>query len=166
MVMTPSGAWGGDLVHLEGVGPNFSGGAVLSLKSDDVHQSFLTMDDGSADVFLVTQKGAVQQKILAAGTLNTTYEIDLNAAPLVVVTIDGVTAFSAANFSASLTKGVTVLITASASDRAVTFPANWKWLGLKPTQVASGATGMLSIISTSNADTGIVAAYEVLGTGV
>lgn len=161
---TPGVARSSDLVNLVGVGPNFNG-AVLNLQSDDVGSYLLTAHDGSVDVFTVAQKGGIGQKITAVGTTSGTYEIDLDAAPLVTVTIDNTTAFSSANYSATLAKSVTVLITASGGNRTVTFDANWQWVGLKPATIATGKTGMLSLLSTSGAASGVVAAYELLGTG-
>jgi len=53
---TPAAAFSGDLVHLEGVGPNFNG-SLLNLKSDDANAYLITGHDGSGDVFTVSQSG-------------------------------------------------------------------------------------------------------------
>jgi len=119
----------------------------------------------AAPSWTLTPGGATATKIAALGTLNTTVVINLDTADVQTVALDGNTAFSATGYSATMAKAVTILITASGGNRTVTFDANWKWLGLKPSTIASGATGMLSIFSTSGAASGVVAAYELLGTG-
>jgi len=59
LASTPGSNRSSDLVHFEGVGPNFTGGAVLNLKSNDANQSFLTMDNGSGDLFSWSQAGVM-----------------------------------------------------------------------------------------------------------
>ena len=120
---------------------------------------------GQSAGMAISNVDTVSTIVTALGTLNTTVAINLDTSEVQTVTIDDTTAFSASGYAASTAKTVTLLITASGGNRTVTFDGDWKWLGLKPSTIASGATGMLSILSTSNAATGVVAAYELLGTG-
>lgn len=55
-----------------------------------------------------------------------------------------------------------LVIAADASTRAFTWPAGWKWIGATaPASIAAGKTGVLSLTSTTTADTGMVARWTV-----
>jgi hypothetical protein len=65
--------------------------------------------------------------------------------------------------SGSLANGRTLVLrlVADASQRTLTFPTDWKFLGTKPANIAASKTGVLSLTAfgTTNAD--VVAAYAV-----
>lgn len=57
---------------------------------------------------------------------------------------------------------VELVIAADGSTRAFTWPAGWKWVGsTAPASIAASKTGVLSMISTTTADTGVIARWSV-----
>ena len=56
---------------------------------------------------------------------------------------------------------VTIRITCDATQRTLTFPAGWVFVGTKPSNIAASKTGVLSLTFFGTADTDCVAAYGV-----
>lgn len=67
--------------------------------------------------------------------------------------------FTATNYRAGSVK--TIFITNGASDRNLTFPANWIFLGSKPTSIAASKTGVLTVTSLGTAEANAVASWVV-----
>lgn len=55
-----------------------------------------------------------------------------------------------------------VIIAADGSTRNLTWPAGWTWIGgTAPATIAANKTGLLEIMATTGADTGVVARWTV-----
>lgn len=81
------------------------------------------------------------------------------AAPTQLLALTGDVTFTTTGLTAGAT--MRVVISADASTRAFTFPA-WKWIGAAaPANIAASKTGILTLTSTTTADTGVVARWEV-----
>lgn len=156
---------------------------VVKVHGNEVHSSaFLT----SADVSDITDHGLLSgrgdddhtQYALASGTRAFTGEVsapdvklDLSfAAGTGTVTLD----FSGAglyaqNLSGNVTyvssslgigRSVTVRVSSSVL-RTLTFPTGWRFVGVKPTEIAAGKVGVLALTSFGTTDTDVVAAWAV-----
>ena len=77
VTVTPGGARSSDCVHLEGVGGNFSDGAVLNLESNDADQYLLTGNDGSSDVISFQQSGQMVGVATVAASSGSVYGFSL-----------------------------------------------------------------------------------------
>lgn len=86
----------------------------------------------------------------------------LNVAGALVQTLalTGNATFTTSNLTAGA--DLRVVITADASLRTLTFPAGWKFVGsAAPANIAASKTGILEILSTSGADSGVIAKWSV-----
>lgn len=55
-----------------------------------------------------------------------------------------------------------LVISCDATPRNLTFPAGWKWIGsAAPTSIAASKTGVLELLSTTTADSGVLARWKV-----
>lgn len=87
--------------------------------------------------------------------------IDLTAGSIQTQTVSGTTTYSVTGASATLSYGVAVVITASGT-QTVNFDANWKWVGVKPTQIATGTVAVLTLTNSGANATDVIAAWQVL----
>jgi hypothetical protein len=113
---------------------------------------------GSASVFAVGKHGNTIQKV-ASLTPAGSVEIDFDLAYNRTITLDQATTFTTVNLGAG--KEVCVKVLCDGTGRNLTFPADWKFVGTKPTSIAASKTGILSLKAYSAADTGVVAAWGV-----
>ena len=72
---------------------------------------------------------------------------------------------SMTGLSAAAGRSVTVILTESGGPWNLDFDANWLWVGKYPTELASGAVGMLVLQAVGAAGTDVIASYQVLGDG-
>ena len=65
--------------------------------------------------------------------------------------------------TSNLANGRTLVLrlVADASQRTLTFPADWKFIGTKPANIAASKTAVLSLTAFGTANTDVVAAYAV-----
>lgn len=113
---------------------------------------------GSSSVFAVGKHGNTIQKV-ATLTPAASVEIDFDLAYNRTITLDQATTFTTANLGAG--KEVCIKVLCDGTGRNLTFPADWKFVGTKPTSIAASKTGILSLKAYSAADTGVVAAWGV-----
>jgi hypothetical protein len=95
----------------------------------------------------------------SALTYSATTNIDIAGSPVQTLALTGNVTFTTSNRAAA--KSIQVIVTADASQRTLTFPANWVWLGTKPANIAANKTGMLSIYCRGTAESDIIAAWGV-----
>lgn len=82
------------------------------------------------------------------------------ANPLQTVTLAGNTTFTTSNRAAA--KQISVRIICDGTGRTLTWPAGWTWIvGAAPSSIAASKTALLSLISFTTADSGVIAAYGV-----
>jgi hypothetical protein len=99
----------------------------------------------------------VQRVIRDISTSGT--DIDFSEDELQTISIAAATTFTGTNYAAGISK--TVYITTDGTLRTLAFPANWKFMGTKPTDQAASKVGVLTLDSTTAADTGVRCAYAV-----
>lgn len=77
------------------------------------------------------------------------------------VTLAGNITFTTSNLGAA--KSVAVIIIADGSTRTFTFPATWKFVNASgvPASIVANKTAVLSLLSRTGADSGVIAAYAV-----
>lgn len=97
---------------------------------------------------------------LAAITYTATPALDFNGAMTQTLALTGNATFTTSTRTAGAR--VTILIAADASIRNLTWPAGWKWLGAAaPATIGANKTARLELISTTTADTGVIAVWTV-----
>lgn len=74
-------------------------------------------------------------------------------------TATGTVTFTGSNYRAGSIK--TVRVVAGGSNRTLSFPANWVFVGTKPTSILANKTGMLSVTSFGTTEADCVAAWTV-----
>lgn len=122
------------------------------------------------------QQRAVELQLLCAildagsSTTWTPTSGTLNYAATVTANFDGddyqtVTLAGDIDFSASSNRGaaksIAIRVLADGSDRALTFNANWRFLGAIPASIAANKVGVLSLTAFGNAETDVVAVWAV-----
>lgn len=89
------------------------------------------------------------------GTLN----FDFSAATgLYDISIDEALTITGSNYRAGAIKTARI-VNAGVADQTFSYPANWKFVGIIPTSISAGKTGILTVTSFTTSDTGCVAAY-------
>ena len=103
--------------------------------------------------------------IVSSGTHSGAIVLDLNH-PVQNITLDGhVTLFTTTSRDASLSKSVKVRLTAGAADRNFIWSGDWKWLGTLASGIPANRFGMVTLASFGSAETDVIAAYQLLGSG-
>lgn len=93
---------------------------------------------------------------LASGTT----AVDFSATTLYrTLSISANTTFTGTNYAVG--KQQVYFVTSDGTLRTLTFPANWVFMGPEPADIAASKTGVLSLLSTTTADTGVRAAWAV-----
>lgn len=86
--------------------------------------------------------------------------LNFSGSDYLTVSLTGDIAFSTSNRASA--KALAVRIIADGSDRNLSFPATWTWVGsAAPTSIAAGKTAILSVTCFGTTDADIVAAYAV-----
>lgn len=109
-----------------------------------------------------TKTISVDSGFAPSSTLTYASSVALNftGSPYQTVTLTGVITFTTSNLAAGRSK--TIRVVGDASNRALTFPAGWKFVGAEaPTELASGKTAILTLTSFGTTDANVVAAYAV-----
>lgn len=135
----------------------FGGGASADLASS----SDLAFDD-STDVLTVNGKIVSKNYSFTPGTIasGTSIQIDFSLEELrSISTLAHNPTFTTANLVAG--RRQLLRIVCDGTPRTFTFPGTWVWLGTAPAGIAASKTGLLSLISFSSADSGVVAKWEV-----
>jgi hypothetical protein len=77
---------------------------------------------------------------------------------LFTISTNGSLTFTGSNYKAGGIKTARIA-NSTASSQTLTFPANWKFVGIKPTLINANKIGILTLTSFTTSDTGCVAAY-------
>lgn len=72
---------------------------------------------------------------------------------------DGNVSFTGSLYSPG--RSVTVRVVAGASQRTLTFPADWKFVSFKPSVIAANKVGVLATTSFGSSESDVVAAWAV-----
>ena len=98
-----------------------------------------------------------------AGTITYGATVDLDMAALAggyrTISLTGALTFTTSNRASGRT--VTLRLLCDSTARALTFPAGWVFLGVKPSTIAASKTAILSLTFFGTADADCVAAYGV-----
>lgn len=92
-------------------------------------------------------------------TYSATTTIDFAQSTLQSVTLTGNVTFATSNLVAG--RSVSLRVVCDGTNRTLTFPSGWVFLGTKPSGIIAGKTGILSLVCYVQSDVGIVAAYAV-----
>lgn len=111
-------------------------------------------NNGTLGLTLSNGSGFVAAVQVLSGT---SVAIDFNAAPLKTLTLSGNTTFTTSNLVAGVS--VTVMVTADASNRTLTFPASWIWVSLIPASLIATKNAILTLISKGTSDAAVYASW-------
>lgn len=124
--------------------------------SDDVGSRLYFMGDLTSTAQLVQLAG--QSDVLGDGgaiTLDFSPSLSWNR---IMATLTSNPIFTTSNLGVG--RSMTVFVTGGAAPYTPTFPVGWNWLTSAPTSIAAGDVGVLTLFSTTAADTGIIAAWS------
>lgn len=118
-------------------------------------------DTDSVEVFDGSAWGAIAAgpSFVTAGS--DTVALDLSIDSIVTRTATGNITFTGSGYTAG--KSATVRILTGGTTRTLTFPADWEWVAVKPTELLSGETGILTVTAFGGAATDAVAAWAWSG---
>ena len=102
--------------------------------------------DGSN--FLQLSGGTVTGEVVFENQITTQSGSDVGTTGTLTIDFSG---------SSSLSTGTFI---GGASDYTLSFPADWIFVGDKPTQISSGKTGILTLASFDASDSDVIAAYS------
>lgn len=137
--------------RLSAAGGDTNIGLALSAKGTGIIEMLSAVDMGGRNI------DNIQNLIFDISTSGT--DIDFDEDDVQEISISSNTTFTTANRAAGKQK--TLKITTDATQRDLTFPAGWKFLGTIPANQAASKVGQLSLLCYGTADTDIVAAYSV-----
>jgi len=119
-----------------------------------------TAANGSLVTWNATTKIFTVRAALASIVYSATPALSFTGAATQTISLTGNATFSTSNLTAGAP--LQVVIAADATPRNLTWPAGWKWIGAAaPASIAASKTGMLYLLSTTTADSGVVARWVV-----
>jgi hypothetical protein len=120
-------------------------------------------DWGDLPTRTTTAAGTLPATSYAAITYAASVALDLAAldGQYRTISLTGDLTLTTSNLATGRT--VVIQIIADASQRTLTFPADWKFLGTKPANIAASKTGVLSLTFFGSLDSDCVAAWGVQG---
>ena len=136
---------------------NSTTGTVATLNSTTGTIQSLTSSTASVSDIVTTKNIAINVTTLA--TASGTQNLDLTSQGYLTHSITGNITYTASNYAAG--KSLSVRITCDGTQRNLTFPAGWVFVGSKPTAIAASKIGILSITSFGATEADTVAAYAV-----
>lgn len=86
-------------------------------------------------------------------------DVDFIEDELQEISISANTTFTGTNYATGKSKAIK--ITTDGTERTLTFPSGWVFIGTKPTSQAASKTGVLSLTCFSGVEAGVVASYAV-----
>jgi hypothetical protein len=119
--------------------------------------------DATLPLITTTAAGLTPATSYAAITYAASVALDLSSldGQYRTISLTGDLTLTTSNLATGRT--VVIRIIADASQRTLTFPAGWKFLGTKPANIAASKTGVLSLTFFGSADSDCVAAWGVQG---
>lgn len=112
-----------------------------------------------SDPYIPQQQAPVAAVTGKQLTYAASMSIDLGGPAIQEVTLGGNLTLAARGHSAG--QKVDLIIRADGSTRNLAFDADWVFVGTKPTTIAASKTGRLTLLTTNNLDTKVVAQYAV-----
>jgi hypothetical protein len=106
---------------------------------------------------LTSKNVAINVNTLA--TASGTQNLDFTSEGYLTHSITGNITYTASNYAAG--KSLSVRITSDATQRNLTFPSSWVFVGSKPTAIAASKKAILSVTSFGATEAETVAAYAV-----
>ena len=97
-------------------------------------------------------------------TLDTTGTVDISFDSNAVLTqgpLTGAITYTGSSYAAG--SSVTVRVTNGSTERSVSFPTNWVFVGTEPTTIAANKTAILTVTSFGTTEADCVAAWAVQG---
>ena len=136
---------------------NSTTGTVATLNSTTGTIQSLTSSTASVSDIVTTKNIAINVTTLA--TASGTQNLDLTSQGYLTHSITGNITYTASNYAAG--RSLSIRITCDGTQRNLTFPAAWVFVGSKPTAIAASKIGILSITSFGATEADTVAAYAV-----
>lgn len=129
--------------------------------------------DGNDPTWSTPSIAAVVSQGLAAksyqGTVTALSDasIDFNDGMVQTLSIAGDTTFTTTmtGLASGVARSCRVKVTTDGTQRNLTFPSNWKWIGTKPSSLALSTSAYLFLVSDGANETDVVARWVVLGSG-
>jgi hypothetical protein len=132
----------------------FTSGAGAVAATDTILQAIQKLDGNDAAKLPAT---------FTAATITYAATVDLDLAALAggyrTISLTGALTFTTSNRASG--RQVTIRLICDSTARALTFPADWVFLGTKPSTIAASKTAVLSLSYFGTADSDCVAAYGV-----
>lgn len=126
------------------------------LYAEDLNGNFNNLDSRLATA--ETDIDALEAATLAVDTASSdTVNLNFSADRLVKRAVAGNVTFTGSNYTAG--KSVTVRLVGDGSSRDLSFPADWKFVSIKPTALAANKTGVLATTCFGSAASDVVAAW-------
>jgi hypothetical protein len=130
----------------------------MAIKTFDAGERLFAADLNDNFDDLDGRTTAIENASLAVDTAGSnTVNLDFSSDRLVNRTATGAVTFTGSNYTGG--KSVTVRVVAGASSRDLTFPADWKFVSIKPTALAANKVGVLATTAFGSAATDVIAAW-------
>ena len=136
---------------------NSTTGIVATLNSTTGTVQTLTSSTATVSEIVATKNIAINVTTLATAT--GTQNLDFTSQGYLTHSITGDITYTASNYAAG--KSLSVRITCDGTQRNLTFPTNWVFVGSKPTAIAASKIAILSVTSFGATEANTVAAYAV-----
>jgi hypothetical protein len=117
----------------------------------------LTSSTATVNEIVTTKNIAINVTTLATAT--GTQNLDFTSQGYLTHSITGNITYTASNYAAG--RSLSVRITCDGTQRNLTFPTNWVFVGSKPTAIAASKIAILSVTSFGATEAETVAAYAV-----
>jgi len=136
---------------------NSTTGTIATLNSTTGTVQTLTSSTATVNEIVTTKNIAINVTTLATAT--GTQNLDFTSQGYLTHSITGNITYTASNYAAG--KSLSVRITCDGTQRNLTFPTNWVFVGSKPTAIAASKIAILSVTSFGATEAETVAAYAV-----
>jgi hypothetical protein len=157
---TASGTYGGDILF-NGSYVKVSSGTTERMRIDSSGNVGIgtTSPATRLDVSGEVKAKNVTVNVNTLATASGTQDLDFTSEGYLTHAITGNITYTASNYSAG--RSLSVRITCDGTQRNLTFPASWVFVGSKPTAIAASKVAVLSITSFGSTEANTVAAYAV-----
>lgn len=136
---------------------NSTTGTIGTLNSTTGTINTATSATSTVSSILTSKNVAINVNTLS--TASGTQNIDFTSEGYLTHSITGNITYTASNYAEG--KSLTIRITSDGTARNLTFPANWIFVGAKPSSIAASKIAVLSVTSFGATEANTVAAYAV-----
>ena len=120
---------------------------------------------GTANTLLINGRVTITKGVAyTPSTLATTGTVDVDFNGNAVLTqgpLTGVVTYTGSSYTAG--SSVTIRVTNGSTERSLSFPTNWVFVGTKPSTIAANKVGILTVTSFGTTEADCVAAWAVMG---